>query len=245
MRGSKQSFMLEYVGASVRGPANTFRDKPKQDAWKIFRRSWGTLGVVCDGLGSKQHSRVGALAACLAVRDAVSQAHSKGVPPDMGVYMEKIWSLWTSRIRPLDPDECMTTCLFVLRSPQGWFGAQLGDGFLGFSTNTDEIISCGSDPQNAFNLTNALSSDNPKSAWRFIGPLPVTSVKGAILATDGVSDDIDPQSYSLLLQDLIKEYQPLSQRARFHQLRSELMNWSTPHHLDDKTLLALWKESIS
>lgn len=235
--------MIEYVGASVTGPANSARKRLKQDAWGLYRRSWGTLAVVCDGLGSKKYSRQGAMAACLAVRDAVASLHDIRVVSEYKSLPEKVWKAWLDRLGALDPDECMTTCLFVLKTDYGWFGAQLGDGFLGFLTVDERLKFCEPDPLHTFNLTSALSQQNPANAWRILEPHAEKAVKGAVLATDGVSDDIRPDSYVELLGDLIKEYQSLNQITRYNNLRNELITWETPHHLDDKTLVVLWEKA--
>jgi len=229
-----------YVGASVRGPSNAARNKLKQDAWNVFNRSWGTLGVVCDGLGSKSKSRTGALAACLAVRDMLNQVDGLDMHSNLGTHLKTIEQKWLARIHPHNPNDCMTTCLFCVYTEDNWFGAQLGDGFLGALLNDGNMVACSPDGELAFNLTNGLGDSSQAKTWRTLGPLPAKDVHSIILATDGVSDDIPLGSYPMLLEELVNEYQPLNQMKRYQLLRRELVDWPTPHHLDDKTLLALW-----
>lgn len=230
----------EYVGASVRGPSNAARKNLKQDAWDVFHRRWGTLGIVCDGLGSKPKSRLGALAACLAVKDMVNQVDQMNSLANLESHLNSIEQNWLDRIHPHTPNDCMTTCLFSLYTEEGWFGAQLGDGFLGALLTDGNIVTCAPDAELTFNLTHGLGDFSQVKTWRIFGPLPANDVHSFILATDGVSDDILLENYPMLLEELVKEYQPLIQMKRYQLLRRELWDWPTPHHLDDKTLLALW-----
>lgn len=230
----------EYVGASVRGPSNAALKNPKQDAWAVFHRRWGTLGIVCDGLGSKPKSRLGAQAACLAVRDMVKQVDELNSLTNLESHLNAIEQNWLDRIYPHTPNDCMTTCLFCLFTKDGWFGAQLGDGFLGALLTDGNLATCVADDELTFNLTNGLGDYSQAKSWRTLGPFPAKQVHSIFMATDGVSDDIPLDSIPMLLKELINEYQPLSQVKRYQQLRKELFEWATPHHLDDKTLLALW-----
>jgi hypothetical protein len=59
-----------------------------------------------------------------------------------------------------------------------------------------------------------------------------------LLATDGVSEDLEPDRIGDLAAWVVDELACLAQPGR--ALAHELRNWPVPHHQDDKTLLALW-----
>jgi hypothetical protein len=61
-----------------------------------------------------------------------------------------------------------------------------------------------------------------------------------VLATDGVSDDLDTSRIGDFIRMLVTEFAPLAPPQRWRELCRELTEWPTPHHLDDKTLAVLW-----
>ena len=230
------------MGASVRGPANAFKKKLKQDAWRIFHRKWGILAVVCDGLGSKKDSRIGAIEGCLAVNDMINDVLINDPESNPLDHLSLIEKYWLKRVYPLDPLDCMTTCLFCLLTPKGWIGAQMGDGLLAFRSQEGQIYSCQPSKESVFNFTSCLGAQEGGPEWQKLGPYSPESIQSLLLATDGVSDDIPKSQITSLLKSIVQEYRSMSGAERYQHLRNELINWPTPHHLDDKTLLAIWSE---
>ena len=84
-------------GASVRGPLHKRNRELNQDAWLSSSGVFGSLIVVCDDLGSKPKSRLGAKAACHAVREAaIRWAKVDGAPLS---YLSKLVNInWALRI---------------------------------------------------------------------------------------------------------------------------------------------------
>jgi len=90
--------VLSY-GASVRGPLHQKEKRPKEDAWLHARGRYGSLVVVCDGMGSRQHALLGARAGCMAVREAVSKwAQVEDAPLSYLALLTEV--LWRLRIHP-------------------------------------------------------------------------------------------------------------------------------------------------
>jgi hypothetical protein len=61
-----------------------------------------------------------------------------------------------------------------------------------------------------------------------------------LLASDGVADDLRPGHIPALMDHLVQHLGPMDRRSRATALRSELRNWPTPGHQDDKTLAMMW-----
>ncbi len=90
-----------------------------------------------------------------------------------------------------------------------------------------------------FGLTLALGTPHTLADWSFglVDPLAPGDV--LLLATDGVSDDLEPDRLGDLAAWVVTDLGLLQRPAR--ALAHELRNWPVPHHQDDKTLLVMWK----
>jgi serine/threonine protein phosphatase PrpC len=60
-----------------------------------------------------------------------------------------------------------------------------------------------------------------------------------VLASDGVADDLLPERIDDFVTWLMDEFAPLPPSQRWRTLQRELMEWPTPRHTDDKTLVVL------
>ena len=100
-------------GASVQGPLHRSEGRPNEDAWLHARGPFGSLAVVCDGLGSRPNARAGARAACAAVKEAVSR-WSKAEDAPLSYLSHLVEVLWRLRLHPTPPDSAATTCLLAL-----------------------------------------------------------------------------------------------------------------------------------
>jgi Protein phosphatase 2C len=63
----------------------------------------------------------------------------------------------------------------------------------------------------------------------------------AIIATDGVSDDLLPERIDSFTTWLVQKLQALPSRQRSPSLRMMLRQWPTAKHFDDKSLGLIWE----
>jgi serine/threonine protein phosphatase PrpC len=191
---------------------------PCQDAWLAVAAPHASLAVVCDGMGSRPRSREGSRAAALAVRDAwrLWQRSPVGVVEDMIRIVEAAWRLRLGRVAA---DEASTTCLFY---------AEDGHGRAAHPSRSE-----------GFGLTHALGTPHTLADWSFALVEPLAPQERLVLATDGVSEDLEPGRIGDLATWVADELGALQHPAR--ALARELRNWPVPHHRDDKTLLVMWK----
>jgi serine/threonine protein phosphatase PrpC len=227
-------------GASVRGPLHHSEGLPNQDAWLRASGRFGSLIVVCDGLGSKPHSRTGAKAACAAARDAVAKwARTVDAPVSYLAHLTEVY--WRLRIHPLRPEDAATTCLIALAHTSGqWIVGGVGDGLAVVKTGEEPVFPVVGDRGIDFSSeTKALGASQGPRSWQWSVLQPTRQDRVAVLATDGVSDDLLGDKLDGFCNWLVEDFRELDPPSRWRRLQAELWNWPTPKHLDDKTLAVL------
>ena len=90
-----------------------------------------------------------------------------------------------------------------------------------------------------FGQTHALGTAHRLSDWSFDLGAPLQAGDALLLATDGVSDDLVPERVGDLIAWLTGELAQTAHPGR--SLARELRAWPVPKHLDDKTLVVLWR----
>jgi serine/threonine protein phosphatase PrpC len=227
-------------GISIKGPQHIKNKLPNQDAWMGAVNHRVAFIVVCDGLGSREHSHEGARAACLAVRDAV-MIWAKSCDSRVDNLLRLIKQLWEIRIAPHNINEFATTCLFAAALPnQGLLVSGLGDGIAIVSRphrDLDIIVERNSD---FTNQTVALGTPHKLADWHY--KLYAQPPEGTIvlLASDGVADDLRRDRLAELPAWISNTYGSMPGFQRYFALQHELKQWSTPGHQDDKTIALLF-----
>lgn len=226
---------MDHFGASVAGPAHRALRRPNEDQWLGASGSFGSLVVVSDGLGSKNHARHGARKACVATLRAVRTWHKDGTG-SLDDLVARIEPLWLEEIAPFDRSDCAATCLLALAHVGGKaYVAAIGDGMA--AVRMRGAVERVEHPRGSgfSNETQSLGSGGVWARRCF----ECSEIDMAVLASDGVSDDLRPDrldEFVAWLKDEIAALQPL---ARWRSLRRELTEWPTPRHLDDKTVAVL------
>jgi len=232
-------------GASVRGPGHIAEGLPNQDALMSFHHTWGDGIVVSDGVGSKPFSNFGSEAACLAVACAALVCRIKGEVSHAEInrdfLLEQIRYHWLSNIRPLEPRDCSSTCLFALRFSDGLIHlGMLGDGLVAALKSDGSVVSLTEDKGHGFsNITIALSQNVSPKAWRYLS-LPEEKCIAVLLCTDGVADDLD--DVDGFVSGFIEANCFIAAISANRRTREMLEAWPTPKHSDDKTIACLFRE---
>ncbi len=227
-------------GASVIGPVHRSQGRPNQDAWLKSAGAFGALAVVCDGLGSRSASALGAQRACRSVRRAVAQWPGVAVGSDPDDLIRLVEVLWRLSQPSLMAADYATTCQFVLREPDGrLILAGLGDGALMVRDAMVGVRSYGGRAAGGFgNETLALGLPHRLRDW-WIEVLPPQPGRVVVLASDGVADDLRPDRIEAFIDWLTVDVAPLSAHQRWLWLCAELRRWPVPRHTDDKTLVVM------
>lgn len=235
--------MLDTVvsyGASVRGPLHKKEGTPNEDAWHRGEGSFGKLVAVCDGMGSRSQARLGARAACLATREAVARWDKTCAAP-LPYLVHLIELFWRLLIHPCSPSDAATTCLLALARPNGeWIVGGIGDGLAAVKTADAPVSVIIGDRREGFcNETVALGASPGMAAWQLAVVPPTQERRMAVLATDGVADDLIPEKLGDFCLWLADSFADLDPGDRWRRLVRELAAWPTPGHQDDKTLAVL------
>lgn len=231
----------QHWGASVRGPLHIRENLPNQDAFVTRQYSWGHVIAVSDGLGSRQHSDVGARAACNAVL-AVARTMARTRRIRIHDALRLLHANWLFALEGYSPYDCAATCLFAIQRPDFILLGQLGDGAV--ICNGTEVINdicLIADRELAFsNQTESLTERFDLKPWK-VQTIPTEDYDSVFLCTDGISDDLLPSQYHAFSRNLLQTYQAVSPQRRTADISRWLTQWPVPGHSDDKTFACLLK----
>lgn len=230
-----RSSRVDFFGASVAGPAHRALRRPNEDQWLGAAGAFGSLVVVSDGLGSKSQARHGARKACVATLRAVRDWHKAGTR-SLDDLVGRIEPLWLAEIEPFHRSDCAATCLLALAHVGGSaYFAAIGDGML--AVRMRGVIERVEHPRGS-SFSNETQSLGSGGVWA-TRCFERSEIDMAVLASDGVSDDLRPDRLADFVAWLNDEFAHLQPLARWRSLRRELAQWPTPRHLDDKTIAVL------
>ncbi len=231
------------LAVTEQGPAHRQAANPNQDACLCAKGRYGCLVVVCDGLGSRAHADHGSRNACLAARDAVRHWSTNPLSPPERL-APLIQALWRTRIAPYRPEDCATTCLLALRRETGdWLVGGIGDGLAVIRRGDGTLTYVIGRVRSGFlNETVALGVSTSAKDWQFAVSEPESGAI-AIIATDGVSDDLVPERIDSFTTWLVQKLDALPPRQRSRSLRTMLRQWPSAKHSDDKSLGLIWEST--
>jgi len=227
-------------GASVIGPRHLDLGEPNQDAMALTGCRDGWIAAVADGLGSRARSDLGARSACQVSRWILRAASSSF---DLPATLPLIHRQWLEAIEPTTSRDAATTLLFGRVTAEGdVHAAQLGDGLL--------LVRCAGEfrritpDRTAYgNQTWALESTHVQDKWSTTQGRLTEPGDGVVLMTDGVADDLEPAQLADFFDALYQDLSTRNRRRGRRWLQSELNDWATPLHSDDKTLVAIFRTS--
>lgn len=232
-------------GASVTGPTHRKMKRPNEDAWIHVQGQFGTLGAACDGMGSGSKARIGAQIGCVAIKEAIKQWASGDDPPTHYIaYLAE--TIWRIKISPHSPGDCATTCLFAFFKPDGHcFLGGVGDGLIATRSGEGPVRLIKGERDTEFsNQTSGMGNSVRLKDWLVEVIDPTDEDQVVLLATDGIADDLHLEKIDELLDWLIASFAFLPPLKRWQVLCKELRNWPTPRHVDDKTLVVIWKPGL-
>lgn len=224
---------LPSIKTSIKG------DKPiNQDAILTYEDNFMVVLALADGLGSAPHAREGSKAICRAVVKNVRKAVLSGAHLS-GTNIVRWWDTYL-RKNGLNPKECLTTSSFVLINKQEnkVTSAQIGDSQI-------YIVNDGTyEPNNLEkDFTNITECVGNGGAVRYSvkNYLFQNSIR-ILIASDGICDELDPDSIPQMTDYLVSRYASIPRRKRNLLLSADVRRSFSRLNPDDKSMIFLWNE---
>jgi len=228
--------IISYIQATV--PGDKPDNLPNQDYIQVFENDTIYIGSVSDGLGSSLHSKDGARLACECVVDILKNENSE---VDFNALSDKITKHWQHLVeqnKGLIKDYRTTNSFVsVLKKEKIILAGQLGDVMI--SLRIDGLFRHFEITQKEFsNETDCLGSG--KNERYKIAKYEFGHSFDFLIATDGISDEIEPLKLEAFQNYLKDKFQNVSTDNRNIELQSEIENIMEDKNNDDKSLLYTW-----
>lgn len=228
--------IISYIQASV--PGDKPNKLPNQDYILVFENNTIFVGSVSDGLGSSLHSKKGARLACECVIDIMKNESSR---VDFNTLSDKIikqWQHWVEQNNGLIMDYRTTNSFVsVFKKEKIIIAGQLGDVMI--SLRIDGLFRHFETTQKEFsNETDCLGSE--KNERYKIAKYEFGHSFDFLIATDGISDEIEPLKIEDFHNYLKDKFQNLSIENKNIALKLEIENSLKDKNNDDKSLLYVW-----
>ena len=228
--------IISYIQATV--PGDKPDNLPNQDYIQVFENDTIFIGSVSDGLGSSLRSNDGARMACECVVDILKNENSE---VDLNTLSDKITKQWQHLVEQNNGliRDYRTTNSFVsvFKKEKIILAGQLGDVMI--SLRIDGLFRHFETTQKEFsNETDCLGSG--KNERYKIAKYEFGHSFDFLIATDGISDEIDPLKLEAFQNYLKGKFQNVSTDKRNIELQSEIENIMDDKNNDDKSLLYTW-----
>jgi hypothetical protein len=228
--------IISYIQATVPGekPDNI----PNQDYIQVFENDTIFIGSVSDGLGSSIHSKDGARLACECVIDILKNENSKIGFNTLSDKITKQWQHLVEQNNGLIKDYRTTNSFVsVFKNENTILAGQLGDVMI--SLRIDGLFRHFETTQKEFsNETDCLGSG--KNERYKIAKYEFGHSFDFLIATDGISDEIDPLKLEAFQNYLKDKFKDVSVEFRNSELKSEIETIMQDKNNDDKSLLYTW-----
>jgi len=219
-------------GVSEIGPLHIKENIPNQDSYVVKKYSWGIVGVVCDGLGSKKYSHIGSEALTKAV---IKAAKIFDFNKDINLFEPLLKSLWDITVFPYMQNEVSTTLLFTIIKDKKVYIGRVGDGAIAIFGKENLLVE--EDKDMFTNYTTPFGREE-KIKWYFFDACEIDYI---VMCSDGISEDIQKDKMIDFFQNYVTNYKNISIQKRVSEIKSWLKNWPVKGHTDDKTIVSLIK----
>lgn len=228
--------IISYIQATV--PGDKPDNFPNQDYIQVFENDTIFIGAVSDGLGSSLHSKEGARLACECVIDILKKEVSVIDFNTLSDIITKQWQHLVEQNNGLIKDYRTTNSFItVFKKEKIILAGQLGDVMI--SLRIDGLFRHFKTSQKEFsNETDCLGSG--KSEKYKIAKYEFGHSLDFLIATDGISDEIEPLKLEAFQNYLKDKYQNVAVENGNSDLKSEIETIMKDKNNDDKSLLYTW-----
>ena len=228
--------IISYIQATI--PGDKPDNIPNQDYIKIFENDTIFICTVSDGLGSSRLSKDGAALACECVVDILKKENSETGFNALSDKITKKWEHLVKQNNGLIKDYRTTNSFIsVFKSEKIILAGQLGDVMI--SLRIDGLFRHFETIEKEFsNETDCLGSGNIERYK--IEKYEFGHSFDFLIATDGISDEIDPMKLEAFQNYLKNKFQDLTVEFRTSELKSEIETIMQDKNNDDKSLVYSW-----
>ncbi|MFP6353304.1 protein phosphatase 2C domain-containing protein [Helicobacter pylori] len=185
-------------GASIRGVYHAYARLPNQDAFLIRKNQKGLLLVLCDGLGSKKDSQIGAKKLCESVEKALNAIDIQGC--NLALLNKVIFSIWECLLYPLEVRNALSTLQLVFIGKEKAFIGKVGDGLLAVLGKEHRLLR--EDKQDLTHFTTPFDR-NTLLTWEV---LESKKIDALFLCTDGLDESLIDARRLDFVKDIISEF---------------------------------------
>lgn len=217
-------------GISVKGKNKALN----QDYFLLHHFKDTLLIIVCDGLGSKKFSHIGAK--YLAKSLLIMLRQNKFDFNDLTGSEAKLSDLWQKRLNKLglDTKECSTTLLCAIINRESAYFGRVGDGITIVFADDTYILE---DNDEFSNVTSPFGSQRMK--WL---QLDSATIKSVGLCSDGISEIVDSQYIKSFFSEYLDAYQNMIPQKREMEIKTWLNNFNHKGFCDDKSIVVAWRK---
>lgn len=192
------------------------------------------LIAVCDGLGSKKFSHIGAK--YLAKSLFVMLRQNRFDFNDLIGSEAKLLNLWKERLGKLGLDikECSTTLLCAIIDQKYAYFGRVGDGIIAIFADNVYILE---DNDEFSNITSPFGTQTMK--WL---RLDSSTIKSVSLCSDGISEIVDSRYVKSFFSEYLDAYKNMTPQKRDMEIKTWLNNFNHKGFCDDKSIVVAWRE---
>ena len=185
-------------------------------------------------MGSKKYAHIGSKALVDAIIKAAQLFDFK---KDIKLFEPLVKSLWDINISPYSQNETSTTLLFSIVKNKKIFIGQVGDGAIAILGKESFFLEEG---KNMFTNNTVPFGRDEKIQWYIFKDSEIDSI---VMCSDGISEDLKKDKLLDFFQNYIENYKDIQPNKRVYEIKQWLKNWPVRGHSDDKTIVALVKET--
>ncbi len=189
--------VFKAFGASIRGTYHAYARLPNQDAFLIRKNQKGLLLVLCDGLGSKKDSQIGAKIV-RERRKALNAIDIQGC--NLALLNKVVFSIWECLLYPLEVRNALSTLQLVFIGKEKAFIGKVGDGLLAVLGKEHRLLR--EDKQDLTHFTTPFDR-NTLLTWEV---LESKKIDALFLCTDGLDESLIDARRLDFVKDIISEF---------------------------------------
>jgi len=221
--------------AKQKGKYHIEKHIPNQDNYLVYNNDEYTVVAICDGMGSKKHSRYGSYQLCRVIKNIIVKNLKKGKLNAVNI-IQAIQRKWKYKVFPFNKKSCDTTCLFAVISEKNILACQLGDGLI-VILEDDEVSVIKESDSEFSDETNGIATSSVNDWQIKIIKKKTNSSYKLLLCSDGISGDIFRETIGEFVEEVAMNVFGTYKKNQY--LQKLLENWPNKYSIDDRSIVVV------